>query len=111
MLAPATEAIAYEARRWDPTNTFFGNGSVNPDRQNKGFGPPSQEVEDTWTDMIQCKRRAAPRWRARLTSTDQNIRLREEELGEYRGRPGLVEFADGSGYYATLSAYHSLHCE
>lgn len=44
-------------------------------------------------------------------STDQNIRLKEEELGEYRNRPGLVEFADGSGYYATLSAYHSLHCK
>jgi len=24
--------------------------------------------------------------------------------------PGLVELGDGSGYYATLSVYHSLHC-
>lgn len=55
MLAPATEAIAFEAQLWDPTNTFFGNGSVNPDRQNKEFGPPSQVVEDAWADMIQCK--------------------------------------------------------
>ena len=41
---------------------------------------------------------------------DQNIRLKKGDLGEYRDRPGLVELGDGSGYYATLSAYHSLHC-
>lgn len=41
---------------------------------------------------------------------DQNIRLSREELGEFSGMSGLVEFADKSGYYATLSAYHSLHC-
>ena len=42
---------------------------------------------------------------------DSNIRLRKEELGEHLDRPDLVELADGSGYYASLSAYHSLHCE
>jgi hypothetical protein len=41
---------------------------------------------------------------------DQNIRLKKEELGEFSTMPGLVKFGDGSGYYATLSAYHSLHC-
>ena len=45
------------------------------------------------------------------TGEDQNIRLTNEELGEWRNMPGLVELADKSGYYATLSAYHSLHCE
>ena len=43
-------------------------------------------------------------------NSDQNIRLKKDELGEYRDRPGLVELGDDSGYYATLSAYHSLHC-
>lgn len=41
---------------------------------------------------------------------DQNIRLSKDELGSFRDMPGLVQFADGSGYYATLSAYHSVHC-
>lgn len=42
--------------------------------------------------------------------SDQNIRLSKEELGEYGRKQDLVEFADGSGYYGTLSVYHSLHC-
>lgn len=48
------------------------------------------------------------KWLIRIV--DQSIRLSKAELGEYRHRPGLVELADGSGYFATLSAYHSLHC-
>lgn len=35
----------------------------------------------------------------------------KHELGEFANMPGIVELSDGNGgYYATLSAYHSLHC-
>jgi hypothetical protein len=49
-------------------------------------------------------------WTDALLYKDQNVRLKKEELGEFKNTPGLVEFGDGSGYYATLSVYHSLHC-
>ncbi|KAF6229662.1 hypothetical protein HO173_011308 [Letharia columbiana] len=91
---PALDAIAYEAQTWDPTNIFFRNGSADPNRLHKEFGPPSPESDFAWAELIQY----------------QNIRLTKKELGEYRDKPGLVELADGSGYYATLSVYHSLHC-
>lgn len=91
---PALEAIAYESRTWDSASTFFRNGSVNPNRLRKELGPPSAESDAAWAELIQY----------------QNIRLKKEELGEYRDQPGLVEVADGSGYYASISAYHSLHC-
>lgn len=41
---------------------------------------------------------------------DQNIRLSKEEIGEWKDHPALVQLSDGSGYYATLSVYHSIHC-
>lgn len=53
--APAKKAISYEARKWDHTNTYFRNGSVNPDRLYKQFGPPSPEVEHAWENLIQCE--------------------------------------------------------
>jgi hypothetical protein len=54
-IAPAKDAIAYESQLWDHTNIYFRNGSVNPDRLHKEFGPPSQESDDAWADLIQCK--------------------------------------------------------
>jgi hypothetical protein len=41
---------------------------------------------------------------------DQNIRLNKDEIGEWSSHPALVQLTDGSGYYATLSVYHSIHC-
>ena len=36
-VAPAKAAIAYESQRWDSTNTFFRNGTVNPNRLHKEY--------------------------------------------------------------------------
>ncbi|CAF9906892.1 hypothetical protein IMSHALPRED_005385 [Imshaugia aleurites] len=93
-MAPALDAIAYESQKWDSTNTFFTKGTINPHRLHKEFGPPAPESDAAWAELIRY----------------QNIRLTKEELGESRDKPGLVEVAEGSGYYATLSVYHSLHC-
>jgi hypothetical protein len=41
---------------------------------------------------------------------DENIRVREDELGQFKGDPSLVKLSDGSGYYATVSFSHALHC-
>ncbi|KAA8649887.1 oxidase ustYa family protein [Aspergillus tanneri] len=58
------------------------------------LGPPSSETDDAWAELLQ--------W--------FNIRLSEDELGEYRDNPGLVKLSDGTGYAGSLSTYHSLHC-
>lgn len=42
--------------------------------------------------------------------TDQNIRLLKHELGQFSGDDSLVELSDGSGYFATLTVFHGLHC-
>lgn len=49
--------------------------------------------------------------RVQLKYIDQNIPLSKQELGEFGETAGLVELAEGSGYYATLAAYHPLHCK
>ena len=112
-VAPATDAIAYESQMWDSTNIFFTNGSVNPNRQHKEFGPPSPESDAAWAKLIRSKYCSVDPgiWVEVTTDSDQNLRIKKEELGQYHDRPGLVKVADGSGYYATLSAYHSLHCK
>lgn len=53
-VAPARSAIAYESQTWDPTNIFFRNGSVNPGRLHKEFGPPSPSSDNAWEELIQC---------------------------------------------------------
>jgi hypothetical protein len=54
-VAPAKDAIAYESQQWDHTNIYFRNGSVNPDRLHKEFGPPSAESDAAWAELIQCE--------------------------------------------------------
>lgn len=36
--------------------------------------------------------------------------MQEDELGDWRGQPNLVALSDDSGYFGTLSVFHSLHC-
>lgn len=53
-IAPAREAIAYQRQQWDSENIFYNNGSVDPGRLHKGFGPPSLESDNAWTELVQC---------------------------------------------------------
>lgn len=45
-----------------------------------------------------------------LSSTDENFRAQEHELGQFAGQKSLVKLSDGSGYYVTVSVFHALHC-
>lgn len=47
---------------WDTTSIFFANGSVNPNRLHKEFGPPSPESDAAWAKLIQCKYCSADFW-------------------------------------------------
>ncbi|TWU72312.1 hypothetical protein ED733_000059 [Metarhizium rileyi] len=40
----------------------------------------------------------------------QNIRLTKKELGQFRNDDSIVELADGTGYWSTVSVFHGLHC-
>ncbi len=45
-----------------------------------------------------------------VITLDQNIRIKQEELGQFAGDESLVKLSDGSGYYATTAVFHGLHC-
>lgn len=53
--APVSKAIFYQPMQWDHTNIYFRNGSVNPARKHKGFGPPSAETETAWNELLRCR--------------------------------------------------------
>ena len=41
---------------------------------------------------------------------DSEVRVNQDELGEYAGDDSIIELTDKSGYYVTVSAFHGLHC-
>lgn len=45
-----------------------------------------------------------------MLNTDQNVRLTKKELGQFRDDDSIVELADGTGYWSTVSVFHGLHC-
>jgi hypothetical protein len=57
---PAQDAVQHVSQQWDHTNIYFRNGSVNPARIHKGFGPPSEESDQAWEELLQCKLRSYP---------------------------------------------------
>lgn len=43
--------------------------------------------------------------------TDQNVRVHQDELGDFAHDDSVVKLADGSGeYYSTVAVFHGLHC-
>ena len=73
------------------------------------FGDPSPELDQRWIDHL--KRKIVSTANVLIDDdslTDATIRLSPEEFSRYN-QSGIL-LGDGSGYLATPTAYHSLHC-
>ncbi|PFH62854.1 hypothetical protein XA68_11635 [Ophiocordyceps unilateralis] len=98
---PFRNVVSYEARSFDVKAIYLNNGTLNPHKTNSFNGPPRESLEDAWDKLMKHK----------LTvRLDQNVRVPENELGQYAGDPSIVKLEDGSGYYTTVALFHGLHC-
>lgn len=41
---------------------------------------------------------------------DQNLRVSDEEIGQFAEDDTIVQLTDGTGYFVTIAFYHGLHC-
>ncbi|KAL6716424.1 hypothetical protein ACLMJK_005991 [Lecanora helva] len=84
--------------------------SAYPDeyRGDPFFGDPSLELDQRWNDRMRCE----TEFQFVLMNTDMPkdavVRLSFEELSHYNQSGILLE--DKSGYLATPTVYHDLHC-
>lgn len=72
------------------------------------FGDPSSELDQGWNDRLRCKKASNPQGTDADGLEDATIRLSPEEFSHYN-QSGIL-LGDGSGYLATPTAYHDLHC-
>ena len=71
------------------------------------FGDPSPELDQRWINRLRCEK--LDRLYADANGfQDSTIRLSPEEFSRYN-QSGIL-LGDGSGYLATPTAYHDLHC-
>ncbi|OPB40731.1 hypothetical protein A0O28_0008110 [Trichoderma guizhouense] len=92
---PFRHVIAYEERPFALQSIYLENHTVNPAKANQFNGPPRQDLEDAWDSLMQ----------------HQNIRVHQDELGDFADDDSVVQLSDGSGYYySTVAVFHGLHC-
>ncbi|KAF4587167.1 hypothetical protein GQ602_003860 [Ophiocordyceps camponoti-floridani] len=91
---PFRNVISYEARPFDVQAIYLENGTLNPHKTNSFNGPPRRDFEEAWEKLMK----------------HQNVRVPEDELGQYAGDQSIVKLEDGSGYYTTVAVFHGLHC-
>lgn len=91
---PLSSRFKYEPRRFELFAIYKHDGSLNPHKPTAFNGPPRPELEAEWDKLM----------------AHSEVRVSEEELGEYGGDDSIVELGDKSGYYVTVSAFHGLHC-
>ncbi|UKZ84068.1 hypothetical protein TrVFT333_011884 [Trichoderma virens FT-333] len=85
----------YEERPFALQSIYLENQTVNPAKSNQFNGPPRQDLEDAWDSLMQ----------------HQNIRVYQDELGDFATDDSVVQLSDGSGYYySTVAVFHGLHC-
>ena len=72
------------------------------------FGDPSPGLDQRWIDHLRCKMTPIIIQTMLTVSIDATIRLYPEEFSHYN-QSGIL-LGDGSGYLATPTAYHDLHC-
>ncbi|EXU95822.1 DUF3328 domain protein [Metarhizium robertsii] len=87
--SPARSAVTYEAK-------------VVDDSVPAAFaGPPSLETDAAWQRLLKCTRKI-------YIKHDNNLVVQKEDLNQVDR--SSVSLRDGSGYLASLSVYHQLHC-
>ncbi|KAL2206787.1 hypothetical protein CC79DRAFT_1370189 [Sarocladium strictum] len=92
---PFRDAIKFKETPWDVLSAIRSDGTLNTRKKTVNLnGPPRPEYDQAWEELMAY----------------ENIRVREDELGQFKGDQSLVKLADGSGYYATVSFSHALHC-
>ncbi|POR36614.1 Hypothetical protein TPAR_09138 [Tolypocladium paradoxum] len=91
---PFRNTISYEDRPFDLQPIYLDKDTPNPSKTNDFNGPPRQELDNAWSTLMQY----------------QNVRLHKEELGQFSEDDSIVQLADGTGYWITVSVFHGLHC-
>ena len=72
------------------------------------FGDPSPELDQGWNDRLRCKKTFIISPTDTDALTDATIRLSPKEFAHYN-QSGIL-LGDESGYLATPTVYHDLHC-
>lgn len=109
------DSIHLEDRYFNVRSIYTSDGSLNKNKSNIAFsGPPRPELEEAWAKILSCQF-AVGRVSGVLScylplSTDQNVRVQEGELGEFKGQKSIIQLNDGSGFYVTVAVQHALHC-
>ncbi|KAI1406924.1 hypothetical protein F5Y13DRAFT_183815 [Hypoxylon sp. FL1857] len=89
------DSIHIEDSYFNVRSVYNFNGTLNTRKSNVDFsGPPRPELEEAWAAILEY----------------QNIRVKQEELGEFAGQKSLIELSDGSGFFVTIAVHHALHC-
>ncbi|CEJ92588.1 hypothetical protein VHEMI08231 [[Torrubiella] hemipterigena] len=92
---PMRHVISYESRPFALQSIYLANGTINPTKSNNFNGQPRPELESAWEELMQ----------------HQNVRVHQDELGDFAHDDSVVKLADGSGeYYSTVAVFHGLHC-
>ncbi|PYH94052.1 hypothetical protein BO71DRAFT_477182 [Aspergillus ellipticus CBS 707.79] len=87
-------SMQYEKHHFELLAIYRHNGDLNPHKTNNFSGPPRPELEEAWDKLLK----------------NADIRVSQEELGEFAGDDSIIKLSDDSGYYVTVSAFHGLHC-
>ncbi|KAG8416843.1 hypothetical protein J3459_013565 [Metarhizium acridum] len=108
------DAVYYEKRFFNLRPIYLDKSTPNPEKLNEFNGPPRKELDLAWGELMQCNivvsSTSTGLARQLMFDADQNVRLAKNELGQFRDDDTLVELADGSGYWSTVSVFHGLHC-
>ena len=78
------------------------------DNSSPYFGVPTPELDQAWLDLVQCRLPILSHCEALLIGPDTPIVLSKEEFKHYN-KDGIL-LGDDSGYLATITMYHDMHC-
>ncbi|KAI1815062.1 hypothetical protein GGS20DRAFT_364073 [Poronia punctata] len=91
---PLRDRITYQPHRFELLAIYTSNGTVNEHKPTHFTGTPRPELEDAWDGLME----------------HSEVRVSKEELGGFKNDDSIIQLADGSGFYVTVSAFHGLHC-